>query len=164
MRVTRRWILVLLWALLIGCDPEDSSPNTMTSLVDADLESRLDTSLEMTLADDLGVTDADVAPAVDATSDMSELTPLIAEAGSPQSTFVGVEIILDGSESIGAVTYQWDFGDGNAQPEPVIEPQVQALYDAPGRYRDEANHVKRRRGPFRHHRTRSQNERENGST
>jgi hypothetical protein len=106
----------------------------MASLADADLESRLDTSLDMTSAD-LGVTDSDVAPAADATSDMSELTPLIAEAGSPQSTFVGVEITLDGSASIGAVTYRWDFGDGNAQPEPVVEPQVQVLYDAPGRYR-----------------------------
>ena len=134
MSVTHRWLALSLLAIVIGCDTGDDSSDVSPNTPDSDVfvdqgigsdgnDMDLVASLDATVTPDLGPVD------------MNEVSPLIADAGSAQSTFVGVEITLDGSASLGAVTYQWDFGNGDAQPDPVEEPQARAVYQTPGRYR-----------------------------
>lgn len=59
---------------------------------------------------------------------------LAADAGESRYALVGETVTLDGSASRGAVRYQWDFGNGDRQPEPTGAPTVPVTFDAPGRY------------------------------
>lgn len=60
--------------------------------------------------------------------------PLVAEAGAAQYGLVGEELVLDGSASTGAVSYQWNFGDGQSWTEPRSEAVARVVYREPGRY------------------------------
>jgi PKD repeat protein len=71
--------------------------------------------------------------AMDMPGDMAP-EPLVADAGAARYAFVGEEVVLDGSGSRGAASYQWDFGDGTRQEAPSAEPVARIRYAAPGRY------------------------------
>ena len=61
--------------------------------------------------------------------------PLMPEPGESRYALVNAEVVLDGSLSTGAVSYQWDPGDGSP-PGPKSENPVLAVsYAAPGRYK-----------------------------
>ncbi len=65
---------------------------------------------------------ADAAPALEA------------RAGASRYALVGEAVTLDGAGSIGAASYQWDFGNGERWPEPRAEAAGTMTYAAPGRY------------------------------
>ena len=121
----RRW----LWCLaLAACDDG----------ADADADAELDAELDAT-----GVAIADMQP-VDSTVDSGVVidmmpdaarAPLVARAGADQYGAVGVALTLDGSESTGAVAYEWDFGDGTRWDAPRETATAEITYAAPGRYR-----------------------------
>lgn len=81
-------------------------------------------------APDAGPTDASPpdGPVADATAE------LIADAGDNLYAWVGDEVVLDGSASLGALRYQWSFGDGRGWTEPRDEAVARVTYDTPGRY------------------------------
>ena len=81
---------------------------------------------------DTGATDAP-AP-VDGESPDAAPADLVADAGESRYAFVGVEVVLDGSGSTGAATYQWSAGDGRAPGAASPDPIARFTYDAPGRY------------------------------
>ncbi len=78
-------------------------------------------------------TDAGSAP--DAGTDAGEQAELTANAGEDRYAVVGEEVTLDGSGSTGAVTFEWQFGDGRGWDAPRPEAAVSVIYDAPGLYR-----------------------------
>jgi RoxA-like, cytochrome c-like/PKD domain/Cytochrome D1 heme domain len=61
----------------------------------------------------------------------SELT---AVAGEAIYAIVGESVSFDASASIGAQTYQWNFGDGNGSEAPGDSPLADHVYQAPGRH------------------------------
>ncbi len=61
--------------------------------------------------------------------------PLRPDPGESLYAFVGESVSLDGSESTGAVLYQWTFDDGSPPTEPSPDPLANVSYDTPGRYR-----------------------------
>ncbi|HJL14847.1 MAG TPA: PKD domain-containing protein [Sandaracinaceae bacterium LLY-WYZ-13_1] len=106
---SRRAILALLGLIVGACDGEaglDGGPATDASTSDA--------------ARDAG---SDAGPA------------LVADAGPSFYALVGEEVVLDGSGSLGATTFEWSFGDGRGWDGPRGEPMARVTYDAPGRYR-----------------------------
>ncbi len=60
---------------------------------------------------------------------------LRAVASGPRYAVVGEEVVLQGSASAGAVSYEWAFGDGQRWESARPEPDATVRYDAPGRYR-----------------------------
>ena len=60
---------------------------------------------------------------------------LSAEAGESFYATVGEVATLDGSASVGATTYRWDFGDGRGWDAPRAEAVAEVTYAAAGRYR-----------------------------
>jgi DNA-binding beta-propeller fold protein YncE len=73
---------------------------------------------------------------LDMSVDMFEMgeMELVVDPGQPRYALVGEPVVLDGSGSVGAVLYQWDFGDGRRQPQPQADPVARVEYEAPGRY------------------------------
>jgi hypothetical protein len=59
---------------------------------------------------------------------------LQARPAAPRYALVGEPIVLDGSASTGAVSYEWYFGDGTGWDAPRAEPNASVAYGAPGRY------------------------------
>ncbi|MBX3271814.1 MAG: PKD domain-containing protein [Sandaracinaceae bacterium] len=91
-------------------------------------------------APDAGALDAalDAAASEDAALDAStDAGPgaLTANAGDSLYAVVGEPARLDGSRSIGATRYQWDFGDGRGWDAPRGEPVAEVVYERPGRFR-----------------------------
>ncbi len=81
---------------------------------------------------DGGAPDAATAP--DAGDDAGP-APLVAEAGDAFYATVGEPARLDGSASVGAASYRWDFGDGRGWDAPRAEPIAEVTYDREGRFR-----------------------------
>lgn len=81
--------------------------------------------------------DARPADAAPAAPDVPTTEPAALQAipGPAQAVDVGAEVVLDGSASTGAVSFQWDFGDGTRQESPVPDPIARITYAAPGRFR-----------------------------
>src|SRR5450432_2084520 len=59
---------------------------------------------------------------------------LQANAGASRYAAVGEDVVLDGSGSQGAVTYQWNAGDGSGSTSPKSSPIAHVTYTQPGRY------------------------------
>jgi len=78
-------------------------------------------------ADAAGLSDAGAADAV--TSRLS------ADPGQPRYVLVGEDVVLDGSRSVDATRYRWDFGDGRGTPAASSDPVAHVIYSAAGRYR-----------------------------
>ncbi|MSP16794.1 MAG: hypothetical protein EXR73_09330 [Myxococcales bacterium] len=74
------------------------------------------------------------AAAPDAAPDGDAAPALVAEAGAARYADVGAQVVLDGSASSGAISYQWSFGDGTGWDTPRPTPVAQTSYAAPGRY------------------------------
>lgn len=60
---------------------------------------------------------------------------LVAEAGDGFYAIVGEAARLDGSMSVGATSYRWDFGDGRGWDAPRPEAVADVVYDREGRFR-----------------------------
>ncbi|MEM9193324.1 MAG: PKD domain-containing protein, partial [Myxococcota bacterium] len=76
---------------------------------------------------------ADAADAaVDAVSDVIEETS--ANAGPNLFALVGEEVVLDGSASTGALSYEWNFGNGEGAAEPGSDPVARVTYAEAGRF------------------------------
>lgn len=83
---------------------------------------------------DVGPPTADAGPGLDAGFDAGEVT-LEANAGEDRYADVGAEVVLDASASVGATSYEWDFGDGRGWDAPRPDPVARVTYDEPGLYR-----------------------------
>ncbi|MCA9546244.1 MAG: PKD domain-containing protein, partial [Myxococcales bacterium] len=114
-----RWLPAVLLSALLGCD--DGATPSSGGMPDA--------------AVDQAAVDAarDMAPEV--AVDGAAAVAVVAAAGPDQAVDVGAQVLLDGSASQGAHSFQWDFGDGRRQEAPGAEPAVTVRYVAPGRYR-----------------------------
>lgn len=142
MRATRH--LLTLWALIslsVGCetDPEVTPSSDLSVGGESSGEvggaSGDDLGVDVSLSGALaGVMTLDVDEGVSGELDASP-TPLNAEAGPSQRTLINRPVTLDGSASTGAVTYQWDLGDGSAPTAMNPDPRIIASYQSPGRYR-----------------------------
>ncbi len=73
--------------------------------------------------------------ALDPDAGTDAIAGLQAVARAPRYGVVGDEIVLDGSASTGASTYQWAFGDGSSWDVPRTEAIAAVTYASPGRYR-----------------------------
>ncbi|MCB9537568.1 MAG: PKD domain-containing protein [Myxococcales bacterium] len=78
---------------------------------------------------------ADAAPRVDAVRPADAAPPLRAAAGTSRSADVGQVVRLDASDTVGAVRWQWDFGDGRGWDAPRDTPVAEVMYATPGRFR-----------------------------
>ncbi|MEM7151655.1 MAG: PKD domain-containing protein [Myxococcota bacterium] len=75
-------------------------------------------------------TDASSSGGADTTAGL----PVEPDPGPPFYAFVNEEVVLDGSGSIGATLFQWNFDDGTPPTEPSPDPTATVTYDEPGRY------------------------------
>lgn len=69
------------------------------------------------------------------TATTDEPQPLDPDPGESRYALVGETVALDGSRSIGASLYQWNFDNGTPPTEPSEDPLAEISYDTPGRYR-----------------------------
>lgn len=94
------------------------------------------------IAPDVGAEDAprvpdatlDGAPSDGATTEAATTDALVADAGLSRTVHVDDLVRLDGSASVGAVMWQWSFGDGRPPGAPSASPAAEVSYSAPGRY------------------------------
>ncbi len=101
-------------------DAGDAAPDSADADVDVDVQDTADVPLD--------------TPELDA-ADGGDAAELTAEAGEAIRAEVGAEVVLDGSASTGAVSYEWDPGDRSGAIGPSADPTATHTYAAPGRYR-----------------------------
>jgi cytochrome c peroxidase len=77
----------------------------------------------------------DAGPEAGADTGTDAGVALRAVATGPRYAVVGEEVVLEGSASTGAVSYEWAFGDGHGWESPRNDPDARVRYAAPGRYR-----------------------------
>lgn len=68
-------------------------------------------------------------------SSTGEPQPLVSIPGADRYALVGDTVMLDGSASTGAVSYQWTLDDGSRPAEPSDDATLEMIWDVPGRYR-----------------------------
>lgn len=114
-----------LLPLLAGCpDDNNTSPiKDMSTVVDMSVDQQPDLVADM--------------PEMDQGDISMEMSPpmLVANAGENITGLVGQTITLDGSASIDAVSFQWDFGNGQRWDMPKDQATAMVTYDQPGRYK-----------------------------
>ncbi|MGE0788597.1 MAG: PKD domain-containing protein [Sandaracinaceae bacterium] len=99
------------WAVLLVCAAGCDGP----SPIDAGLDARADAALD-------GGADA-------------ALPELAADAGADRYALVGEDVVLDGSGSVGAAAFRWQYGDGTGWDAPRAESSATVRYAEPGLYR-----------------------------
>ena len=125
--MTLNRLIAFLGSILILTACDDVGQN-----ISSPLDQEVDQEVVGGIADqgsgsqDLGLPDQEI--------DLGSVSMLSAEAGPSQYALVNQEIRVDGSESIAAITYQWDFGNGEGQTVPSSDPIAMVSYAEPGRY------------------------------
>ncbi len=137
--MTRAATALLCALALAGCD---DGAGTVGADVGADarsVDAAVDAGDAAVDAGDAAPADAapvDAAPGDAAPADAADAAPpLRAAAGASRYAQLGQVVRLDASDSVGAVRWQWDFGDGRAWEAPRETPRAEVIYEAPGRYR-----------------------------
>ena len=117
----RGWLAVVL---LVACGDDGGAPSDDAS-----------SSGSTTFGSTTSTTSTSAGPGTGSASTGDEGGPLEADAGESRYAFIGETVVLDGSGSTGASTYQWNLDDGTAPAPAGVEPTAQVVYDQPGRYR-----------------------------
>ncbi len=117
--------------------PSDDTDEAGTTSLE---ESTSSTSSTASTAPDADSSSAGTTAGSSSTSDTvgsgtGPAEPLDPNPGESRYALVGETVTLDGSGSMGAVRYQWNFDDGSSPAEPSEEPVAQVTYETPGRYR-----------------------------
>lgn len=76
----------------------------------------------------------DTSSAADSSTSSGD-EPFTVHAGADRYALVGEVVVLDGSASTGARSYQWNLDDGSPVPAPGDDPIAMVAYDEPGRHR-----------------------------
>ncbi len=74
-----------------------------------------------------------VSVAAGCTSDVSEVVPVVIDAGPSRDGFVGEPIVFDGRGTTGGASFRWTFGDG-VQTEFGEDALAEHTYSEPGHY------------------------------
>jgi hypothetical protein len=129
----QRWSLglTLFWIAFAGCSSNGSAPHGQGGAAGIAGNGAAGAFAGNGASAAAGVGDSGASGASEAAgaSNAGELT---AVAGPARYAAVGEEVVLDGSASQHAVTYQWAFGDGSAKPAAGAVAHV--TYTEPGRY------------------------------
>ncbi|HWB76492.1 MAG TPA: PKD domain-containing protein, partial [Nannocystaceae bacterium] len=119
----------LAWMLVLSGCRSDAVP------VDASTSSSSTSTANATSSE----SSSSAAPEPSSESSSSSTTgddgPLTVHAGADRYALVGEVVVLDGSASTGASSYQWFLDDGSPLPRPGADPIAMVAYDEPGRYR-----------------------------
>lgn len=110
-----------------------SACDSSTSSDPLDLQTQIDLSVQIedqSMTEEMRAEDAEMK-----IKDQGQPDPIIAEAGENQYALIGETVRLDARGSMGAVAYQWDFGNGEGQSEPSPDPAAVVSYSESGRYR-----------------------------
>lgn len=130
--------ITALLLTLSACGPEESvHPEEDMSSPRSDLSSMEMGSMDLVTMDQPDAARQPDMPDASLDADMTPDIPVVLEANAGESRYVlvGEPVLLDGSASTGAATYQWSPGSSIPSLDASSEAVQTFTYDRPGRYR-----------------------------